>query len=174
MPLPMQGDKLIPSHQYVVRRCFRPHPPDRSRGDRLFDPADEVGEATPGQFGARYVAIRCAVMGKKVNQGRLQFLGLGMAEFEPGEVFQMVVQKPGMVNRRLQDQGLAAGDSGAMPPMNRTVRELRAGNHVGLAADQRRRALEWPVPAEPVRRAARRRSTSVKTRIVAYEWTPRR
>ena len=52
-------------------------------------------------------------------QGALEPLGIGMAEFERGELLEMIVQQPGMVERRQQDQRLAPGDRRAMAAMHR-------------------------------------------------------
>ena len=66
--------------------------------------------------------------------------GVGMAELELGELLQMVVQQPGMVERPPAGSAPRGRDRGAMAAMHRARRQLRARRHVGLAAGERRLA----------------------------------
>ena len=58
---------------------------------------------------------------------------LGVTKLDPGELLQMVVQQPGMIDDRLQDQSLAAGNGSAVTAMDGARRQLRARHHVGFA-----------------------------------------
>ena len=76
-------------------------------------------EITPGEFRPQRLRIEGRSMGRDIDQRALESLGIGMTEFERGELFQMIVQQPGVVERGLQDQRFAPGDGRAMPPMHR-------------------------------------------------------
>ena len=56
-----------------------------------------------------------------------------MAELEAGEVFEMIVQQPGMVKRGLENQRFTPGNSRAVAAMNRARGQLRARHHIRLA-----------------------------------------
>ncbi len=126
MPLAMQGDKLLPGHQNIVRRSIRPGAPDRRRGDRGADAGDRLGQAAGFKFGLQRRRLQrravAGVMGGDVDQRALELLRVGMAEFEPAQFLEMIVQQPGMVERRLQDQRLARAarcggrDAAGSPP----------------------------------------------------------
>ena len=74
------------------------------------------------QFGPHGGGVGRLRLGGDVDQRGLEPFGIGMAELELAEFLQVVVQQPGMVERRLQDQRLAQRDRGAMAA------------HAGLAA----------------------------------------
>src|ERR1051325_1920959 len=69
-------------------------------------------------------------MGGAVDQGALELFRLGMAEFERRQLLQVVVQQPGMVERGLQDQRLAARHRAAMAAMHRAGRQLLADHDI--------------------------------------------
>ena len=119
MPLPMQGDKLLPGHKNIVRRGRRLGPPDRGGGDRLGDPLHGLGKMAPGEFRPQRFGIESRGMGRDIDQCALEPLGIGMAEFERGELLEMIVQQPRVVERRQQDQRLAPGDRRAVAAMHR-------------------------------------------------------
>jgi hypothetical protein len=56
-------------------------------------------------------------MGGDIDQRAFEPLGVSMAELEVAEFLQVVVQQPGMVEGRLQDQRLAAGDGRGDRPL---------------------------------------------------------
>ena len=100
----MQGDQLLPGHQNIVGRGLRARAPDRRCGDGAGDPVHHRREIAGGELGLERRGIErrrmARIMGGDVDQRRLQPLGVGMAEFERGQLFQVVVQQPGMVERR--------------------------------------------------------------------------
>jgi len=59
------------------------------------------------------------MMGKDVNQSAFELLRIGMAELCGGELLEMLVQEPRVIDRRLQNQRFAARDRGAVAAMNR-------------------------------------------------------
>ena len=61
-----------------------------------------------------------------------------MAEFGLGEFLEVIVEQPGMVHRRLQDQRLPQRDRRAMAAMQRARRKLRARHHISFVAAQHR------------------------------------
>src|SRR3977135_2547623 len=77
------------------------------------------------------------VMGQNIQEGNLELLRIGMPEFNTGQFLQMVLGQPGVVDNRLQNQGLAQWNSGAMAPHKGTSRQLGACNHIGPTAHRR-------------------------------------
>src|SRR5215831_2804280 len=160
MPLPMQGKKLFPGQQNVARRRLRPGAPDRGRGDRALDPAENVAKAYAVEFGfelrpvgisfrARFVArVVPETVRDDVDQRALEFFGVGVAELGFRQFLQAVVKEPWMIERGLQDQRFAARDGGAMTAMERTCRQVRARGDITLFAKSR-------APRKLTRRAAR-------------------
>src|SRR5271170_3744695 len=134
MPLPMQGDELLPGQQNIVRGGRRPRAPDRGRGDRALDAVEEVGKAAFAKLRRQRRPLGFAafvfgelvgeMMGEDVDQGALELLCVGMAELSLGELLEMLVQQPGMVDRRLQYQRFTARDRGAMAAMQGACRKL--------------------------------------------------
>src|SRR5580692_7388625 len=113
----MQGDKLLPGEQNIAFGGLRPGAPDRRRGDAALDAPEEFGEPAPGEFGRerRPLGIASApakivseMMGKDIDQGAFELLRVGMAEFGLGKLLKMLVQKPRMVERCLQEQRFPA------------------------------------------------------------------
>jgi hypothetical protein len=115
----MQGDKLGPGHQNVLGRSLRPGTPHRRRGDRESDSLHHIDKVACGQVGSERLGIEHGGMGRDIDQSSLDALGIGVAELERGQLLKVVVQKPGMVQRGLQDQRLASRNRGAMAAMNR-------------------------------------------------------
>src|SRR5215813_3952956 len=74
------------------------------------------------------------VVGEGRDDAGTQFMGLRVGQFQRRHLLQMVVQKPGMVNQALQDQGLAAGDRALLAAHDRAGGELRARRLIGPAA----------------------------------------
>src|SRR5690349_13675987 len=121
MPLPMQGDKLLPCRKRVVRRSLRPRPPDRRRGNGLLNAGRGWRKSPPLELGS-----------------------LGVAEVDCSELLQMLVQQPRVIDHRLQDERLARRNRSAAAAMNRARRKLRARRHITLAGKQTRGALRTP------------------------------
>src|SRR6516225_2951968 len=149
MPLPMQGKKLLPGQQNVARRRLRPGTPDRWRGNRALDPAENVAKAQAIELGfelrpigigfrARFVArVVPETVSDGVDQRALEFFGVGVAELGFRQFFHAVVQQPWMIERGLQDQRLATRDRGAMAAMERTCGKMRARGDVALLPEGR-------------------------------------
>src|SRR5262249_50507952 len=177
MPLPMQGKKLFPGQQNVARRRLRPGAPDRRRGDRALDSAENVAKAESVEvgfelrpvgisIGARLVpGVVLETVRDDVDQCALELFGVGVAELGFGQFFHAVVQQPRMIERGLQDQRLATRDGGAMAAMERTCRQVRARGDIALLAKGRAlrkltRGATWAagpgVPRTAARPAARR------------------
>src|SRR6516225_6332102 len=114
MPLPMQGDKLLPSGKDVVGRSPRPRAPDRRGGEGLVNARRGFGKSPPAEFGDHGRTIGRTAMGENVDQLAFHLGGLGMAELDPRELLQMLVQEPGMIDHGLQDERLAQRYGGAV------------------------------------------------------------
>src|SRR5262249_4568614 len=91
---------------------------------------DEVGQAAAAELPHHGLTLRRAILGADVYQRRLDLLGVGVAEFEARKMLKVVVQQPGMIDRGLQDQSLAARDDGAMAAMDGARDKLGARDHV--------------------------------------------
>src|SRR5580704_4478204 len=50
LPLPVQGDELLPGEEHVVGRGTRLRPPHGLRGDRLADALRHLGKPAPGEL----------------------------------------------------------------------------------------------------------------------------
>src|SRR6516164_330404 len=143
MPLPMQSDELLPGQQNIGSRRLRARAPNRRGGDGALDSLEQFGKTAPGQFGgeggpfgfrvraAFFAEIVGEMMGKDVDQGAFELLRIGVAELGGGEFFEMIVQKPRVINRRLEDEGFPALDRSAMAAMNRARGQLRARGDIG-------------------------------------------
>ena len=97
------------------------------------------------------------VVGEGTDDTGAQFVRLRMGQFQRRHLFQMVVQQPGMINQRLQNQRLAAGDGAALAAHDRAGRKLRAHRLIrptvdGLAAGRRLRAAPRLDSARSARR----------------------
>ena len=156
MPLAMQGDKLLPGHQNIVRGGIRTRAPDRMGGDRGFDALENLAEVAASEFRPQRFRLQTrGVVGRMsgdVDQGGLELFGAGMAELERRQFLKMVVQQPRVVQRRLQDQRLAQRHRGAVPTMHRARRQLLADDDIGRIAAGLRPGegaalARWPVPA---------------------------
>src|SRR4029450_2302197 len=101
MPLPMQGDKLLPCREHVVGRSLRPGPPNRSRGDDLVNAGRDFRKASAAESGEHGGAIRRAAMRENVDQFALELGGLDVAELHCCELLQVLVQEPRMSDHRL-------------------------------------------------------------------------
>src|SRR5262249_2470639 len=64
---------------------------------------------------------------------------LGVAELDPGELLQMLVQEPGVIDHGLQDERLAQRNGGAVAAVHGARGELRASRAVALAAKRSNR-----------------------------------
>src|SRR6476646_6498792 len=149
MPLPMQGKKLFPGLQNIARRRLRPGAPDRRRGDRALEPAENIIKAGTRELcfelrtvgagvGARFVAgIVPETVRHDIDQRALELFRIGVAELGFRQFFHAIVQEPRMIERGLQDQRLAARDGGAMTAMQRACGEMRAGGDIALLAEGR-------------------------------------
>src|SRR5690349_9460105 len=133
MPLSMQADELAPGDQNVVRRRPLAGRPDGGRGDRRGDALDDWAEVPAGEFLLQSGRIERRGMRRDVDQRRFQPLGVGMAEFERGQLLEVIVKKPWVVERRLQDQRLPARYRRAVAPVHGTVGELLADDDVRRA-----------------------------------------
>src|ERR1700739_2034985 len=152
MPLPMQGDKLFPGLQNIGRGSFGPRGPDRRRGDGALDPSQKRSMSAPRQFSRQRSPFRRAIlikifaeifgemMGKDVDQGAFELLRIGVAEFGLGELLEMLMQKPGVVECLLQDQCFPAWNRGTMAAIDWTRRQLQACRDISLVAAEARGA----------------------------------
>ena len=87
------------------------------------------------QAGPALIAVAGKIlgpMGKDIDQGAFELLGVGVAEVGRGEFLEVVVKQPGMVEGRLQHERFPERDGGAMAPMQRTRRQVRTRRHVKL------------------------------------------
>src|SRR5271166_811787 len=114
MPLAMQGDKLLPRREHVVGGGTCPRTPDGGCGDRLLDASCNLGQAPPAKLGHHALRVGCAAVGENVDESGLYLRGLGMAELDAGELLEMIMQEPGVIDDGLQNKGFAAGDGGTM------------------------------------------------------------
>src|SRR3954453_778731 len=71
------------------------------------------------------------VVGESGDDAGPELMGLGMGQLQGGDLLEMVVQQPGVVDQDLQDQGFAPGDGAALAPHDRAPRELGARRLVG-------------------------------------------
>ena len=124
----MQGDELLPGDQNVLRRSVRPRAPDRLGGDRSLDPLQHLAELPVAQFRPQgfWLKARGVVGGMRgdVDQGGFEVFGPQVAELQRTEFLEMVVQQPGVVDRRLQNEGFAGRHRGARTAMQRACRHL--------------------------------------------------
>src|SRR5215470_12255949 len=137
MPLPMQGNELAPSHKNVGRRRVRSRSPHRRGRNGPVDPRDEIGEPAATELPPHGLAIgspRMVAMRANINQGSFDLLGIGVAELDARKRLEMLVEQPGVVNDRLQNEGFAPRDGGAMAAEDRARRKLRAQHRIGAAA----------------------------------------
>ena len=67
----------------------------------------------------------------------------------------MIMQQPGMIDDRLQDERLAAGDGGAMAAVHRARGELRACGDIGLPAPTANAPGEPRAARAPAQRSGR-------------------
>src|SRR6516162_11281102 len=126
MPLPMQGNELLPGQENIIRRGFRTRTPDRRGGDRALDARELIGKAAADELGgergplgftviaARFAEILAKMMGKDVDQRAFKLLGIGVAEFGGGQFLEMIVQQPGVIDCSLEDQRFATRNRGTM------------------------------------------------------------
>ncbi len=129
----MQGDKLFPRHQHIVGSGLRPCTPAVGGGDGFLHAPGELGQPPASELGDHGLPVRRAAMGKNVDQLALHPRGVGVTELDLGELLQMLVQQPGVIDDGLQDQRLTAGNGGAVAAMDRARRQLRARHDIGLA-----------------------------------------
>ncbi len=94
-------------------------------------------------------------MRKDVEDRGLHLGRLGVAQLDRRKLLEMIMEQPGMIDDRLQDERLAAGNGGAMAAVHGARRELRASGDIGRVRTHR----ELPGRARPARatRAAQRR-----------------
>src|SRR6185436_12378359 len=144
MPLPMQGDKLLPCRERVVRRSLRPRPPDRGCGDGLLNAGGGLRKSPPLELGSHGSPIRRTDVGENVDQLAFELGSLGVAEVDCSELLQMLVQQPRVVDHHLKDERLARSDGGAAAAMNGARGKLRARRHIALAGEQTRSRLRTP------------------------------
>src|SRR3569832_1731926 len=155
MPLTMQADELAPGDQNVVRRGAFLGRPDRAGGDGGADALVRVAEVAAGQLGLEPGGVQRGGMGGNVDQDRLEPLGVGMAELERAQLLEVIVQPPGVVERRLEDLCFAPRHRGAMAAMHGACRNLLADDDVGrrptgLRARESAAAFPWrPVAPLP-------------------------
>src|SRR5579863_2202233 len=146
MPLPKQGEELLPGQQNIGRAGTGPGTPDRRCGDAALDAFEQTGKAALGEFSrerrgllracrlALSTKIFGEMMGENVNQRAFQFLRISVAELGRRKLLDVVVEEPRMGDCRLQDQGFIARDRGAMAAMQRAGGKLRARRDIGLPA----------------------------------------
>ena len=127
----MQGSKLFPGHQHVIGRCFAPRSPYIWGGDRLVDPREQSGMPRLCKYCAQLLGIRVYAAGQDVQQGPFEPLRIGMAKFQAGQLFEMIVGKPCVVDDGLKDQRLAPRNRRAMAAQNGARGKLRARGHIG-------------------------------------------
>ena len=129
----MQGDKLIPCHENIVGSGLRLGAPDRRSGDDILNAAGDLGQPAAAELGDHRLAIRRSTVRENIDQLALHPRGYGMPELDAGELLEMLVQQPGMVDDSLQDQRLAARYGGAVTAMDRARRQLWARDDVTFA-----------------------------------------
>src|ERR1700691_3229410 len=139
MPLGMQGDKLFPGQQNIGGSGFGPRAPNRWSRNRALDAAEHVGKTAAGEVGQKVRPRRSVVviqaetlgrMGKNVDQRAFQLLTVGVTEFSRSQLLEVVVENPGMIQRRLQHERFAPRDRGAMAAMQRARRKMRTRRDV--------------------------------------------
>src|SRR5271154_4794489 len=69
-----------------------------------------------------------------VDQRRFEFPGIGVTELGFGQFLQVIVQKPRVIDRSLEDESLATRYRGAMAAMQRTSEKMWAGRSVAFGA----------------------------------------
>ena len=115
--------------------------PHRRGRDRPLNPLKNLRKSACRKVGAHLFALlgglRTVVMvvGEGGDDAGAQFVRLGMGQFQRRHLLQMVVQQPGVIDQRLQNQRLAAGNRAALAAHDRAHRELRARHLIGLAVD---------------------------------------
>src|SRR5579872_616589 len=78
-------------------------------------------------------------MGEGRDDTGAELMRLAMGEFEGGDLLQMVVQEPGMVEQALQNQRLPARHRAALAAQQRTCRQLRTRRLIGASGQAERR-----------------------------------
>src|SRR5712692_4501398 len=174
MPVPMQGEKLLPGQQDIVASGIRLHAPHRRRGDGARDALPDRVVAPGGKLRMELLALGRPVMGENIDQHAFDLLRVGVAELDLRKLLQVLVQKPRVVEHRLEDQRLAPRNGAARPAQDRARGEVRAEHDIGLPAGERldrRRATpspslavlpRGPAPAKAALAPGRRRLGAVE------------
>src|SRR5262245_2308087 len=137
MPLPMQGNKLLPGGQDIIRRSLRPGPPNRGGGDRLVNSRGRLGKSPAVELGHHGRPVRRAPVSENVDHLALELGGFGLAKLYRRELLQMLVQEPGVIDDSLQDERLTRRNGGAMRAMHGARGKLRARGDIGLSEGTR-------------------------------------
>ena len=148
----MQGNELVPGGKNIFPRRPRFCAPHRPGRDRVLNPLKGLRKSGRFEVGPHFFrllgGLRTVVMvvGECGDDPGAQFVRFGMGQFQRRHFFQMVVQKPGMINEGLQDQRLAAGHRAALAAHDRAQRKLGARHLVGPAVDGLAATLPAPAP----------------------------
>src|SRR5258708_37742697 len=87
------------------------------------------------------------VAGEGRDYSGAELVGLGVGEFQGGDLLQMVVQQPRMIDQRLQNQRLPARHRAALAAHDRAVGELGTRRLIGAAVDGLAGAATLPAAA---------------------------
>ena len=116
----MQGNELVPGGENIVPRRAFEGGPHGSRRDRPLNSLKKRRKSAPLEIGTHLFGLLGGVgrvvmiIGEGRDDAGPQLVGLGIGHFQRRDLLEVIMQKPGVVNQALQDQGLAAREAGAL------------------------------------------------------------
>src|SRR5437764_6106089 len=116
MRLPMQGKKLLPRQQYIVRRGLGLHTPNGDGRDRALDARPQRFVTARGERGIELLAADRVVMRENVDQYGLRLLGISVAELEVRQLFEGFAEWRWVIKYRLEDQRFARWHHAVVTP----------------------------------------------------------
>src|SRR5437764_1559701 len=131
MPLPVQGDKLLPGQQHIIRGGSTLGAPHRAGRDHSLNPISSLPQSPPAKLGDDPLRIGGYHLGKNIDQSGLYFGGIRMAQFQACELLEVIVQQPWMMDHRLQNKRLPARNDGSS--VNGTCGELWACGQIAIS-----------------------------------------
>jgi hypothetical protein len=110
----MQGNQLMPGGENVVPCGTLAGAPHRRGRDAAINLLNNLRKSALLEVAAHLFGLLAGVrrvvmvVGKGGDDAGPELMGLGMGEFQGRDLFEMVVQQPGVVDQALQDQGFLA------------------------------------------------------------------
>src|SRR5437879_1187092 len=137
MPLPMQGNQLMPGGENVVPCGALAGAPHRRGRDAALNPLKNLQKPALLEVAAHLLGLLAGVrrvvmiVGEGGDDAGPELMDLGMGELQGRDFLEVIVQQPGVIDQDLQDQGLPAGDGAALTAHDRACRQLGARRLIG-------------------------------------------